>query len=95
MSDPAPHPLVGRQRHLVAFLRVLYVIAFALALGGVLLPGELGDAAGAGLVTMLIAAPVLRIAWLAARWVRRRDLRFAAVAVGLLVVIGVGALTAL
>ncbi|QGG95333.1 hypothetical protein [Actinomarinicola tropica] len=93
MSAPGPHPLVGRQRHLVTFLRALYVLAFALALAGVVLPGEAGDAAGTALVATLVAAPVLRIAWLLVRWIRRRDLRFAAVAFGLLVVIGAGAAT--
>lgn len=95
MSGPGPHPLVGRQRHLLLFLRSLYALAIAFAAGGVFLPGAAGRASGTALVTTLVAAPALRVAWLAMRWVRRRDLRFAMVALVLLVVVGVGGLTAL
>lgn len=95
MSEPGPHPLVGRQRHLLLFLRTLYALAVGFAAGGVLLPGAAGRASGTGLVVTLVAAPVLRVAWLTARWLRRRDVRFAAVALVLLVVVGIGGLTAL
>lgn len=42
-------------------------------------------------VTVVTAAPVLRVGWLTARWVQRRDWVFAGLAVALMVVIAAGA----
>lgn len=92
---PGAHPLVGRQRHLVAFLRVAAVAATVLALAGVVLPGRAGTAAGLALVATLVGVPVARVAWLMVRWIRRGDPRYAAVAGALLAVAAGGALSAL
>lgn len=94
-AEPGPHPLIGRQRHLIVFLRFAYAVALTLALAAVLLPGDAGIAAGVALMTTLIAAPALRVTWLATRWVHRRDLRYAGVAVALLAVMAAGAVAAL
>lgn len=92
---PGRHPLVGRQRQLVAFLRGALVLALLLALGGVVLPGDAGRYSGVALVAILVAVPVVRVAWLLVRWVRRGDPRFAAAAAALLAVVAVGAVAAL
>lgn len=94
-GEPGPHPLVGRQRHLIVFLRAAYAVALLLAVAAVVLPGDAGTAAGVGLIATLVATPALRVGWLVARWVRRRDVRFATVAAGLLAVMAAGALAAL
>ena len=94
-SGPGPHPLVGRQRHLVTFLRVALVVAVVLALGGVVLPGDAGRTAGVAVVATLVAVPVVRVAWLLVRWVPRGDRRYAEVAAALLVVVACGAAAAL
>jgi hypothetical protein len=94
-TGPGAHPLVGRQRHLVAFLQVAVAAAMVLAVAGVVLPGRWGTAAGVALVATLVGAPVARVAWLMVRWIRRGDPRFAAVAGALLAVAAAGALSAL
>jgi hypothetical protein len=83
---PGPHPLIGRQTLLVQALRGLGVAAWVLALAGLLLPGDIGSVAAGALVALLVIAPVARVAWLCARWIRRGDPRYALLA-GLLVVI--------
>jgi hypothetical protein len=83
---PGPHPLVGRQTLLVQALRGLGIAAWVLALAGLLLPGDIGRIAAGGLVALLVAAPIARVAWLCARWIRRGDPRFALLA-GVLIVI--------
>lgn len=95
VGGPGPHPLVGRQRHLVVFLRASTIVAFVLAVGGLILPGRAGTVAGTLLVATLIGVPLVRVAWLCLRWIRRGDVRFALTAGGLLAIVAVGALTAL
>ncbi len=91
MSEQGPHPLVGRQRRMILALRVSLALAATLALGGLLLPGETGRALAWGFVGLVIAAPVVRTGWLALRWWRRGDPRFALVAVGVLGVVALAA----
>lgn len=95
MAGPGAHPLVGRQRWLVRALRVGAFIAAALALGGLVVPGEAGEALAVGFLAVLIAGPILRVAWLAVRWVRRGDVRFALVSATLLLVVGAAVVLAL
>jgi len=98
-SEPDPevnrHPLIGRQRYLVSFLQFGAVLAFVLAIGGVLLPAPANEIASYAMVTTLIAVPIIRVLWLFLRWVRRGDRLFAMVAAGLLTVIVIGALAAI
>ncbi|HSL58090.1 MAG TPA: hypothetical protein VK866_09640 [Acidimicrobiales bacterium] len=89
---PPPDPLARRQRHLVVALRAATVVAVVLAAGALVLPDRWGERAGTAMVGVLIGAPVLRVAWLTVRWVRRGDVRFALTGVALLVVIAVAAL---
>lgn len=79
------------RRFLVAALGVV-VLAAALA---AVLPDEAGAVAGGVMVGALVAVPLLRVAWLGLRWLRRGDARFALVAAGLLAIVAVGATVAL
>ena len=76
------------------YLRAAFVVAFALAVAGLALPGSAGRVAAWAMVVILIAAPFARVAWLASRWAHAPDWRFFGAAVGLLVLTAVGALVA-
>lgn len=62
-----------------------------LAAAAIVLPGEYGLAVARLVVGVLIAAPALRVLWLAGRWFRRGDHRYAWVAISLAATIVVGA----
>jgi len=83
-----------RYARMISALSVLTRVAFLAAVAGVLLPGTGGTAASAVAVTVVIAAPLLRVAWLAIRWYRRGDRRYAVVAVSLLAVVASGSVIA-
>jgi hypothetical protein len=78
----------------VKLLHVATLLLFVAALLG-LVPGPLGTIGAVGAVTVTIATPVLRVAWLAVRWVRRGDIRYAACAAGLVLVVLSGSVIAL
>jgi len=84
-----------RYARMTAMLRFLIRAAFVTALAGVVLPRPLGTVASALAVGIVVAAPLLRVAWLAIRWYLRGDRRYAAVAASLLVVVGSGSVIAL
>lgn len=86
MSEPGPQPLVGRQRSLVRYLRAALVLAALAAVVELLVPAEGRTTAGRVMVGVLVLAPLGRVLWLAVRWARRRDVRFALVALALLAV---------
>lgn len=91
MSTGAP----GRSDEvLVAFLRVAVALVVATAGAGLALPGAAGRAAAWAMVTILIGAPFLRVAWLACGWARNPDWRFFGAAVSLLGLTAVAALLA-
>jgi len=71
------------------------VLTIACAGAALVVPGRAGDAAAVGMIVVLVATPIARVAWLAIRWFRRGDLRFGFVALALLSVVGAGALLAL
>ena len=79
---------------IAGYLRAAVVLAFALAIAGLALPGSAGRVAAWAMVVILIAAPFARVAWLASRWAHAPDWRFFGAAVGLLVLTAVGALVA-
>ena len=91
-SGPPPDHRVGRQARLLLFLRAATVVAMVLAVVALLVPGSGGRAAGYAVVATLVVVPLLRVAWLAQRWARRGDWRYATVACGLLVIVGAAAL---
>lgn len=84
-----------RYARMTAMLGFLIRVAMLAALAGVVLPQPVGTAASAVAVTVVVAAPPLRVAWLAIRWYLRGDRRYAAVAGGLLLVVGTGSVVAL
>ncbi|MEL7206791.1 MAG: DUF1634 domain-containing protein [Actinomycetota bacterium] len=93
-DGPGRDHRVGRQRRLLAFLRIATVVSALTALVGVIVPGSVGRAAAGATVAALIAVPVVRVLWLTRRWAVKRDWRYVATAVGLLAILGTGALVA-
>ena len=90
MTDTPLDPRAGRQRRLARFLRIAAYVTFALAAAALVLPGEAGRIAGLLVVVVLVAVPLLRLAWLGHRWLRKGDRRFALVAalLGLIILAG-------
>jgi hypothetical protein len=87
LVDPRP----GRYERLGQLLRYLLFLAGGLALATVVLPPRAGRWTGTAMVVVLVGVPLWRVAWFVARWVRRGDLRYAAVGAGVLVVVAIGA----
>lgn len=88
-QHPSPTQAAGDRRMGWAMWATT-IAALAAAVAGVALPGRAGDVAAGAAVTVVIAAPLVRLCWLMARWWRERDIRFVLVALGLLLVIGLG-----
>lgn len=84
---PPPHPLAGRQRRLVWYLRGSLALATLAACAELLVPPQDRPSVGRLMVAVLVLAPVGRVAWLGVRWARRRDWRFTAAAAVLLAVV--------
>jgi hypothetical protein len=79
-----------RYQRMIRALGLFTRVAFVAALAGLLLPDPVGESASAVAVAVVIAAPLIRVAWLAVRWYLRGDVRYAAVAVSLLLVVATG-----
>lgn len=79
-----------RYERIIAALRVTLRITLAAAILGTVLPGGAGRSASLAAVGLVVAAPLLRVAWLAYRWWRWGDRTFASVAAALLLVVGTG-----
>jgi hypothetical protein len=79
-------PRAARQRSLLLFLRIAALMTFACAVAGTVLPDRAGRAAAGATVVALVATPLARVLWLAVRWARRGDWRFAGAALVLVVV---------
>jgi multisubunit Na+/H+ antiporter MnhB subunit len=84
-----------RYKRMIRVWSLLTRLAFAAALAGLLLPDPGGAAASAVAVAVVVGAPLLRVAWLAVRWHRRGDRRYAGVAAALLLVVAAGSVIAL
>lgn len=84
------HP-VGMGKKLVRPLRVAALAAFALAVAAAGAPGPAGDALAGALVAVLVAAPLMRVAFFVGRWWQIGDRRYAVVALALLAEIALGA----
>ena len=95
-ADRFPRVVHGPNRfsRLSIWLRRAVLLVAVLAVLTLLLPVAAAEKLGAVLVCLLIALPLARVLWFVQRWVRRGDLRFAAIAAGVLLVVGVGALLA-
>ena len=79
-------------RYQAPALRAVVVAAWLLALVSVAFPGW--ELAGRVAVGLIIATPLLRVGWLILRWSQERDRRLVLTGVGLLAVIGAGAVLA-
>lgn len=71
-----------RFRRISQTMRAILVLVGLLALSSALLPEPYSEVLGQMSVAALIAAPLLRVLWMALRWFRRGDYRFGAVALG-------------
>lgn len=89
-SGPPPNPRAGRQRFLVAYLRVALALVLLVGLIELVIPADRRDQAGAVMVGLLVVAPLGRVVWLMVRWQRRGDWRFALVGAVLLAVVATG-----
>lgn len=91
IHPPWGDPKVGRQRRLLLWLRTAQAAAFIASLAGAVVPGRVGVIGATIAVAAVVAAPLVRVAWLAVRWFRKGDYRFALTALVLLGVIAFGA----
>ena len=82
-------------RTLSKILMVALVVTFVCALGGAFIPGPVGTVSGTACIVFLIAAPVLRVAWLVVDWTRIGDRRFALIGGALLFVLATSGTIAL
>ena len=80
MSAPSD-PREGRYRPMSRLLRSGLLLAAAAAVATLLLDGPAAEVAGIVMVALLGGIPLLRVTWLAGRWLRRGDPRFAALAI--------------
>jgi Na+/proline symporter len=98
MTDDASGPIdprLDRYRPVTRALRWAVVVVAVFSAGAVLSPDPVGEWFGVALVTVLIGAPLVRVLWFVVRWFRRGDPRYAAVGIGVLMVIAIGTLLAL
>jgi hypothetical protein len=84
-----------RYERIIWALRITTKVTLVAALAGSVIPGHAGRSASVVAVGLVIAAPLLRVSWLAYRWWRWGDRLFASVAGSLLLVVGTGTAIAL
>lgn len=99
MITPPVDPKEGRFDRAADLLRGATVVVLVLSAVSLVLHARapdvaLGDQLAWAAVAVLLVVPLIRVAWLALRWWRRGDVRFALVAVGVLLVVATGALLA-
>jgi len=92
MSDRGQGVSRVRGRYQAPALRAVVVVAWILALASVVVDGwaSMGRLA----VGLVIATPLLRVAWLIFRWIQDGDRRLVIAGLALLAVVGSGALLA-
>ena len=84
-----------RYERIIRALQITSRVTLVAALAGTFIPGGNGRSASAVAVSLVIAAPLLRVSWLAYRWWRWGDRLFASVAASLLLIVGTGTAVAL
>lgn len=94
VGDGPRDPKAGRFDGTVTALRVTTGLVAVAAIVALLLGGGPGDRVARVAIGLLVAAPLVRVGWLAARWFRRGDLRFGLAACGVLAIVAVGVLLA-
>jgi hypothetical protein len=92
--SPPPDPKANRFDAMARGLRVAALATAVLAVISTLTAGAVSSASGAAMAALLVAVPLLRVLWLAQRWIRRGDLRFGLIATAVLAVVATGALLA-
>ncbi len=75
-------------------LSAVVLVVLVTGIGALLLPRGLGEATAVVTVGLVVGAPLARVAWLTGRFASERDWRFAAVSLGVLGVVALGALLA-
>lgn len=92
--DPIPAGAVSSIRGRIQAPALTWLTRLVVVVGvlGAALPGAAGIAVATVAVGAVVAAPLLRVLWLVFRWSQEEDRRFIAVGLGLLAVIGLGAL---
>jgi hypothetical protein len=95
MSGPPNNPREGRQQGLVAFLQVAFGLVVVMSLVALLAPVSARETLSAATVIALVAVPVLRVGWLAVRWLHLGDRPYAWRAFALLGVMAGGAVLAI
>lgn len=86
---------VDRDAALGRIVGRIVLLAAVIGAVGVVLGDGLGDAIAATAVGVVIALPLLRVVWLVATWKRQRDMRFVALGLVLLALVGIGFVLAL
>ena len=87
-------PKAGRQARLLVVLRMAVFLVLACALLGAMAPEPWDGRAARATVALLVLFPVGRVGWLGIRWLRKGDIRYATVALMLLIVVGTAAVVA-
>lgn len=93
-ADGPRDPKAGRFDRTVGTLRVTTGLVAITAIVALLLGAGWGDAVAWVAIGLLVAAPLVRVGWLAIRWFRRGDTRFGLAACGVLAIIAAGVLLA-
>ncbi|HNA37636.1 MAG TPA: hypothetical protein PLZ72_14910, partial [Microthrixaceae bacterium] len=78
----------------IVMSRAAVGLALVLAVVGMMVGGTIGSSAATAAVAVVLIAPLARVVWLAARWFRRGDPRYGAVALGVLAVVAGAAVLA-
>lgn len=90
-SRPAPLAMGEERFRLIAqVMRAVLAFVAILAFGSAVAPEPWSGALGQMAVASLIAAPLLRVLWMAVRWIRRRDYKYSAVALGVFTLAMIG-----
>jgi hypothetical protein len=80
---------------LVQVLRGLLILVIVLAAISVALGDDVAHNLAVVMVTILAAAPIVRLVWLMVRWTNIGDRRYAAAATGLIAMVGLAAVIGL
>lgn len=95
MTGQPPDPRLDRYRPVSRALRITLWSVFGLAVAAVILPAPFSSPLAVSMAVLLVGAPLARVGWLAGRWFRRGDTRFALVGCGVLAVTATGLVLAL